>query len=693
MAEQQCPAQLTPEAARDLARIARDDWALLASPGALPAAEGTALAGRLAAAVDARGLLALLGPPGAPEAPADPVAAALALVECRARWAPALAARAEAGELEEAAGGRKRRARAPSPTDAAPRADEDPRTRRPSKRPRKEVKPSAPALPEEQRQRSWSWLSSLWPWGRKEAAVSQQPLLDGIKRIYREHIRPLESRYRLDEFGVPLLSDSDFEAKPMVLFLGQYSTGKTSFISFLLGRDYPSAHIGPEPTTDRFIVVTGGRDDANIPGNALVVQNGPFKTLGKFGNEFLNKFHAAVTCGAPVLDDLNIIDTPGVLSGEKQRLDRSYDFEGVVEWFAHRADMIVLLFDANKLDISDEFKRTIEKLRGQDDKIRVVLNKADGVTSQQLIRVYGALMWSLGKVFKTPEVLRVFVGSFWNKPYQTPINEDLFDAERMDLLRDLHAVPRQSVVRKVNELVKRARMAKVYAYLLSHLRAQMPRYAFWSTASHQEALIRDLDKTIFGLLTKYSLSAGDFPDAAKATGSFVRCAPVADWLAVSPWGSTNQFGAILRTKDFYTFPQLDEAAVEAVDTALAKEIPALISAHGPLESQVSPSQSNPYESANNYERCVELLGIADDEVRRHRQTFAGLSLVGGRAPGQEVKKATAAYELEKEQLSRIWQLCDPGKHGLLHEQAFVVAMALVERASQGMQLPPDLPPL
>lgn len=44
----------------------------------------------------------------------------------------------------------------------------------------------------------------------------------------------------------------------------------------------------------------------------------------------------------------------GVLSGDKHG---EYDFLRVCQWFASRADLIILLFDPYKLDIGDEFKR------------------------------------------------------------------------------------------------------------------------------------------------------------------------------------------------------------------------------------------------------------------------------------------------------------------------------------------------
>ena len=81
---------------------------------------------------------------------------------------------------------------------------------------------------------------------------SHLAVMDGLKRVYSQKIRPTEAAYKFDHFFSPLLNDADFDAKPMVLLMGQYSVGKTSFIKFLLERDFPGQRIGPEPTTDRY---------------------------------------------------------------------------------------------------------------------------------------------------------------------------------------------------------------------------------------------------------------------------------------------------------------------------------------------------------------------------------------------------------------------------------------------------------
>ena len=49
----------------------------------------------------------------------------------------------------------------------------------------------------------------------------------------------------------------------------------------------------------------------------------------------------------------------------------------VISKFAEQCDLILLLFDANKTDIGDEMQEAMAALKGNEDKVRVVLNKSD----------------------------------------------------------------------------------------------------------------------------------------------------------------------------------------------------------------------------------------------------------------------------------------------------------------------------
>ena|SRR5438034_4660015 len=64
-------------------------------------------------------------------------------------------------------------------------------------------------------------------------------ILESLKKIYNNKIKPLETTYNFEGFHSQSLTDSDIEAKPIVLLMGQYSTGKTTFIKYLLEREYP----------------------------------------------------------------------------------------------------------------------------------------------------------------------------------------------------------------------------------------------------------------------------------------------------------------------------------------------------------------------------------------------------------------------------------------------------------------------
>ena len=89
----------------------------------------------------------------------------------------------------------------------------------------------------------FSWLNS--DNSKKKTAEVFENVSSELRHIYQSKLLPLESAYNFHDFHSPALDDPDFDAKPMIMLVGQYSTGKTTFIRYLLERDFPGIRIGP----------------------------------------------------------------------------------------------------------------------------------------------------------------------------------------------------------------------------------------------------------------------------------------------------------------------------------------------------------------------------------------------------------------------------------------------------------------
>ncbi|OQR76817.1 EH domain-containing protein 1-like [Tropilaelaps mercedesae] len=345
---------------------------------------------------------------------------------------------------------------------------------------------------------------------------------EGLTALYEERLLPLEQETQFQHFSShSRLSEADFYAKPIVLIVGPYSVGKTSLIERLLGRAYPGMRVGPEPTTDRFTVIGYSPSHNVIPGGALIVPSvreygtgtrgrGEFPKSGleRFGSAFLDRLVGA-SLNAEILKDVTFIDTPGVISGS-----RSYDYIGAMEWFGEKSDLIVVMVDALKPEISDDFKMVLESLKKYAHKMRFVVNKADEITSDnELLKVYGAILWSLGQVLGSPEVPNVLLGSFWSRGARNDSKKsDLFMANLKHLDDDIANLHCDSTTRKLDQIMRRARQVKAHAHLISFLKEHYPTVLKKGASTRLSTL--DLQEVYEQLVSKFKISLGDLADAA-----------------------------------------------------------------------------------------------------------------------------------------------------------------------------------
>jgi EH domain-containing protein 1 len=225
-----------------------------------------------------------------------------------------------------------------------------------------------------------------------------------LLEIVAEQLTPVAMRWGYSE--VPL--ETNIKWRPLVLILGNYSSGKSTLINELLGGDIQAA--GQAPTDDSFTIITF--DDSAASGEKVKVteqRDGkfllydseyPFESLKKHGQRFAAHFRLKKV-NSPFLKNLALIDTPGMLDSITER-DRGYDYQEVIGDLAQIADLVLVLFDPHKAGTVREAHTSLRHTlpaRTFEDRVIFVLNRIDECASMMdLLRVYGTLCWNLSQI-------------------------------------------------------------------------------------------------------------------------------------------------------------------------------------------------------------------------------------------------------------------------------------------------------
>ncbi|RUS29653.1 hypothetical protein BC938DRAFT_480406 [Jimgerdemannia flammicorona] len=284
---------------------------------------------------------------------------------------------------------------------------------------------------------------------------------------------------------------------------------------------------------------------------------------------------------------------------------------------------------------------------------------------------YGAMMWSLSKVVQTPEVMRVYLGSFWveKPPNSFDDMRELLEVEHRDLLKDLKGLPKNAAIKKINEVVKRARLAKVHALIVGHLKKEMTMFL---KDKKQGQLIAELDLEFLKIQKRYHLPPGDFPDVEK-------------------------FREILKLYKIDEFNSLDEDLIKQADEALANDLPKLMATFPQDNPVIDVSQRNPFNSRNpsfvKVPTNAELrrsYGFAVVDKLTYEPAFKKLTPFLGKVAGAVVRPLLVNTGLSNDVLAEIWRLSDQDSDGYLDIDEFCSVMHLAEAAQSGGQLPETL---
>ncbi|XP_077574287.1 uncharacterized protein srla [Stigmatopora nigra] len=394
-----------------------------------------------------------------------------------------------------------------------------------------------------------------------------------LLNIYHSAIKPVEQAFKYNELRQHEVTDGEITSKPMILFLGPWSVGKSSMINYLLGLEDPSQELytGAEPTTAEYTVIMHGEKFRTIEGIVMAADSSrSFSPLEKFGQGFLERL-VGYEMPHKLLERVTIVDTPGIIENRKQQ-ERGYPYNEVCQWFIDRADLIFLVFDPTKLDVGGELEMLFKQMKGRESQIRIILNKADSLTTQDLMRVYGALFWSMAPLINATEPPRVYVSSFWTREYAVDTSRELFMKEEISLLEDLNQVIENQIENKIAFIRQHGIRVRIHSLLVDRYLQTYRQMLGWFSDPYEviQDIVSDPDKYyIFkSILAKTNVSKFDLP-TKEAYQDFFGVNPVSNFQQLSYHCSWNG-GCML----------------DRLEKAISYELPGLLMSLG-KETQVS----------------------------------------------------------------------------------------------------------
>jgi energy-coupling factor transporter ATP-binding protein EcfA2/uncharacterized protein YeaO (DUF488 family) len=288
--------------------------------------------------------------------------------------------------------------------------------------------------------------------------MEEKELQNLLKNRVYQHLHPLFQKYNRDFSDL----DSILKWKPMVLLIGNYSSGKSTLVNELAGVDIQRT--GQAPTDDAFTIITSDGDDSQcqeIPGSTLVNDETlPFAQLKDHGEQFIAHFRMKKIIN-PTLQNMAIIDSPGMLDSVTEK-DRGYNYMAVISQLAKLADLVVLMFDPLKAGTIKEtytaIRDTLPESAGE-DRIVFAMSRIDECDSMtDLVRSYGTLCWNLSQMTGRKDIPHIHL-TYAAENNKSSMDLSPWAGERDELKAKILNAPKfrvyhilQSIDRQVNEL-------------------------------------------------------------------------------------------------------------------------------------------------------------------------------------------------------------------------------------------------